>query len=344
MGGYRQIKCIDRAGFNVEAFRMVIPDDWTCYGGVTWVNDIHMPVYSNFAVVSPDGTMALEGFPIHKYMWSQDPFARLNFKYWETASTKVHPPVPAEQALVETILGTYRTKMQDLKVVAAVTLSPSDPMVAPDPRYPPQSPMRFGKVRVVYGVGEVAIEEELYGALEVVQAPNGMVISSLNAFGIRARRGELDPTMNLFRMMKTSMQVNPSWIQQVVRTMEGLYQQQTANIQQIGEFSRRWSQMADQVRESSMQRWEESNRAFDRRMQSYSDASAAQDRSAQRFDNYLRGEETVYDPVQGREVQVESGHVAVYTNGLGERLYSDSYNYNPNERLTGNWTRMDPVL
>ncbi|HOT94892.1 MAG TPA: hypothetical protein PK089_06860 [Methanoregulaceae archaeon] len=343
MGGYRQIKCIDRAGFNIEAFRMVIPDDWTCYGGITWVNDIHMPVYSNFAVVSPDGLRAVEGFPVHKYMWNTDPFARMHLKTWETPSTKVHEPVEADQAIVDTILPAYRGRVQGVRITGRGPLPPTEPMLY-DPANPPRTPVRFGKVRITYTVGEAVIEEEIYGGLEVIQVPGtGMVICTLSAFGVRAREGELDANMNLFRMMKSSIRLNPAWLQQVEQTMTGLYQQQTQRIQQIGAFSRRWSQMADQVMEARTRSWQESSRAFDALQESYRAASAAQDRAADEFSQAIRGVETYYDPYQERTVELEGGHVAAWTNALGERILTDSYGYNPNEHLTGNWTRMDPV-
>jgi hypothetical protein len=233
--------------------------------------------------------------------------------------------------------------MQNLKIVSHSPLPPNDPMMA-DPAHPPQSPVKYGRARITYTIGTVAIEEEIYGMLEVVQVPmNGMILCTLSSFGIRAGQGELDANMNLFRMIKTSMKVNPAWIQQVVQTMNGLYQQQISNIQQIGAFSRRWSQMTDQVREMRMKSWEESNRAYDSYRESVARNADVMDRVAERQSETIRGVDLYYDPHEERTVELEGGHVAAWTNALGDRILSDSYNYNPNENLTGNWTRMDLV-
>lgn len=343
MSGYRQIKCIDRAGFNIEAFRMVIPDDWTCFGGITWVNDLHMPVYSNFAIVSPDGLRAAEGFPIHKYVWDSNPFSRLNLKSWETPSTRVGNPGEADQAIVETILPTYRGKMRDLRLVDRGPLPATEPMLY-DPANPPRTPMRYGKVRIAYTIGQAAIEEEIYGALEVIQVPGrGMVISTLAAFGVRAPAGELDANMNLFRMMKTSMKPNPAWFQQVEQTITGGYQQKIQAINQIGTFSRQHAQMAAQAREASMQRYQDRQSWTDGLQKGWEANQAARDGMNEKWSDAFRGVEKYYDPYEERTVELQSGHEAAWTNALGERILTDSYSYNPNEHLTGNWTRMDTV-
>lgn len=48
-------------------------------------------------------------------------------------------------------------------------------------------------------------------------------------------------------------------------------------------------------------------------------------------------------PLHEKEIDVEGVHEDVWTNTLRDRIMSDSYNYNPNEHMTGNWKRMEPL-
>lgn len=348
MAGYRQIQCIDQSGFGIEAFRMVIPEDWTCYGGITWVNDLHMPAYIKFAVVSPDGLMAFEGFPILKFMWSNNPMAVINQQFWQTQSTKVVAPMLPDEALLKYIISPFRQKMQPYRIVFKGQVSPNDPMVA-DPSAPPISSsvqIRFGKVRISYEIAKNLIEEEFYAGVSYEQVPTmtgDFILWQMQTGSIRAPQGHLDENMPLFRTMKASIRPNETWVQQLTDLITGSYQRQTAYIRQIGIFSKQYSQMQDQLREQRMRSWEEANRQFEAERAAYN-VQVDKETPSERFSREaILGLERRWDPYEEKEIDVEGGHVDVWTNALGDRILSDSYNYNPNEHLMGNWKRMEPL-
>jgi hypothetical protein len=347
MVGYKQIQCIDQAGFGIEAFRMVIPDDWTCYGGINWVNDLHMPAYINFAVVSPDGLMAFEGFPIMKFTWPNNPMSVMKQQFWQSQSTKVVAPMQPNEALLKYIITPFRQKMQPYRIVLRGPVSPDDPMVA-DPSTPrmPAANVRFGKVRIGYEVAKNSIEEEFYAGVSYEQVPvmtGDFILWQMQTGSIRAPEGHLEENMTLFRTIKASLQPNEIWVRQLTDLRTGLYKQQTANIQQIGIFSRQYSQMQDQLREQRMRSWEESNRRFEADRAAYN-THIDRERPSERFSREaILDLERKWDPYEEREIDVEGGHVDVWTNTLGDRILSDSYNYNPNEHLTGNWKRMETL-
>ena len=345
MAGYRQIQCIDRDGFGMEAFRMVIPEDWICYGGITWVNDIHMPACINFAVASPDGRMALEGFPILKFTWSNDPMIFRSQQSWQTQSTKAVAPLEPDEALLRYIITPFRQKMQSYNIIFRGPILPDDSAFAAAPA--PQAPgvqMKFGKVRISYTVANNPIEEEFYTSVEYTRIPMGdSIFWQMNTDSVRAPQGELDRNLPLFRKMQESIQLNMEWVQQLTGFINGLYQQQIANIQQIGAFSRQYSQMQDRIMEQRMQSWENSNRQFEADRAAYN-AQLNKESPSEKFSREaILGFEQKWDPYEEREIDVEGGHVDVWTNALGDRILSDSYNYNPNEKLTGNWKRMEQV-
>lgn len=326
---------------------MVIPDDWTCYGGITWVNDLHMPAYINFAVVSPDGRMAFEGFPILKFMWSSNPMAVMNQQFWQSQSTKVVAPMQPDEALLKYIIAPFRQKMQPYRIVFRGPVSPSDPMVAdPSASQLPTAQIRFGKVRIAYEVAKNSIEEEFYAGVSYEQIPTmtgDFILWQMQTGSIRAPEGYLDENLPLFRNMKASLQPNVIWVRQLTDLITGSYQRQTANIRQIGIFSRQYSQMQDHLREQRMHSWEESNRLFEADRTVYN-AQINKESPSERFSREaILGLERRWDPYEEKEIDVEGGHVDVWTNALGDRILSDSYNYNPNEHLMGNWKRMNPL-
>jgi hypothetical protein len=62
---------IDRQGFGMEAFRLLIPDGWRFKGGVSW-DTAKFPAEASTAwtVTSPDGLSRLEQLPHATFFWS----------------------------------------------------------------------------------------------------------------------------------------------------------------------------------------------------------------------------------------------------------------------------------
>ncbi len=347
MTTYRRIQCIDQAGFGIEAFRMVIPDDWTCYGGITWVNDIYMPAYTHFAVASSDGLMAFEGFPILKFTWSTNPTAVMNQQFWQSQSTKVAAPMQPDEALLKYIIAPFRQKMEPYRIVLRDPVHPDDPMVADafTPRMSAAS-VRFGKIRIAYEIANNPIEEEFYAGVLYEQVPGisgYFILWEMQIGSIRAPEGHLDENLTLFRTMKASLRQNDIWTRQLTDLMIGSYQHQIANVRQIGIFSKQYSQMQDHLREQRMRSWEESNRCFEADRAAYNSQIDEENTSERSSCEAMLGLERRWEPCEEKDIDIKSGHVDIWTNTLGDRILSDSFNYNPNEHLMGNWKRMNPL-
>ncbi|MGD9411355.1 MAG: hypothetical protein PVJ54_05825, partial [Desulfobacterales bacterium] len=54
---------MDRQGFGIEAFRLLIPKDWRFDGGVQWLSNSLQLTQVAFKVTHPDGITAYEVFP-----------------------------------------------------------------------------------------------------------------------------------------------------------------------------------------------------------------------------------------------------------------------------------------
>ncbi len=65
-------------------------------------------------------------------------------------------------------------------------------------------------------------------------------------------------------------------------------------------------------------------------MKSYRTQQESSDRGQQQFNNYLRDEETVTNPYDGQQYQVESGADQYWMNRDGQSIQSNDAFYNPN--------------
>jgi hypothetical protein len=344
---------MDNVGFHMEVFRMIIPDDWQCYGGITWQGDtcVGMPTILRFAIMSPEGSKALEVFPDYIFSWVENRWSRTMVQMPEGAFVKVGPPMDPEQAILDWLLRQQRRQIEPYRVVSHSQLPQTERMFwfggAP-PLQEQGASYRFGKVRIAYDVHGIPMEEEFWANVGVGQRPlmvQGMQIpvtyTVLKTFSCRARAGELDENYDTFSRMVHSLTHNPQFAQ---RSREFTFQkvaEAEANSQRVMEWSRQMSAANDQWLQQQAQRREIASREFEANRQRYNDRLEAERIWSQKQSNATLGQETVINPHTGQEQQIEGGHVDAYINNLGQILYSDTYGYNPNERLSGNWTRMD---
>ncbi|WP_253998820.1 hypothetical protein [Myxococcus qinghaiensis] len=83
--------------------------------------------------------------------------------------------------------------------------------------------------------------------------------------------------------------------------------------------------------EAQQRAFHEKNDAINQAIASnYANSNAASDRNHHRFMNYIKDEETVRNPKDGKRHQVESGANQYWMNGNGQYVPSKDPNYNPN--------------
>ncbi|MFO0773354.1 MAG: SHOCT domain-containing protein [Nitrospiraceae bacterium] len=74
----RYVQVMDAQGWEkpVEAFRILLPSDWTHDGGVRWVMSLGCPantIQLQFRAVAPDGVTGIEFLPGYNWVSSEDP-------------------------------------------------------------------------------------------------------------------------------------------------------------------------------------------------------------------------------------------------------------------------------
>jgi hypothetical protein len=72
------MRVMDKEGWGepVEAFRLLIPSDWSVEGGVRWVSDLGCPpniIQVQFRATAPDGVTAIEFLPNYTWASTDDP-------------------------------------------------------------------------------------------------------------------------------------------------------------------------------------------------------------------------------------------------------------------------------
>ncbi|MCP4125149.1 MAG: hypothetical protein GY751_25735 [Bacteroidetes bacterium] len=161
------------------------------------------------------------------------------------------------------------------------------------------------------------------------------VITEGKGRGFAAAANEMNTAM-------LNIEQNPKWVQytkQVIAQQNAAAQQQFyANQQRLNNNQRNF--------EATQRAIVGANDAVNQSiMDGYNTQSRASDRSQSQFIDYLRDEQNVYDPNSANTYKVESGYNQYYTNGNGEYIGTNDYNYNPNldpNMNNQNWSNTTP--
>ncbi|MCB0586462.1 MAG: hypothetical protein KDD06_14220, partial [Phaeodactylibacter sp.] len=191
------------------------------------------------------------------------------------------------------------------------------------------------KVRFRFFDGNVMVEEELYGVVEVLNIPVQSMYGQYNnylwyveyLFGFQAEPGQLEANARIFQAISSSFHLNPQWYAKYSHLIEYLAQNQIERIHSLGELSRTLSRMSDQMREENLRQFEERGRIYDQ--------------GAQNFSDYMLNIDRYYDPFEGREVELPSGYQYAWSNNLGEYILTDDPNFNPGVESNLHWENMD---
>jgi len=334
---FRKISCVDQQGTGLEALSFLAPADWAFEGGVFWpMQNPILPANAAFRVVSPSGREQLEVFPNLAYFWTNNQMLLATFPIGSNyMGSEVRPPMEPVDVLRQIIVPFYRRDARGVREVEGRPLPELVTQIQASRQPGQASPaqMTGGKLRIQYTLGTVAMEEELYAVVEALVIPIPSlfgVLTNINwvvthLFAFRAPAGTLASHGQTFQTMIRSFRINPQWFNRYNQVVEMMCQNQIQQIRNTGRISQIISQTSNEIRESSMQSWQE--------------RSAAHDRIADDFSQTLRGVEEYYDPASQERVELPLGYEGAWSNGLGDYIVTEDPNYNPNADLDlgGNW-------
>ncbi len=335
---FKNFSYVDHQGTGIEAFSFMMPSDWKFEGGMSWILDNPaMPSVTAFRVHNTKGKEEFEVFPNHCFFWTTNLQLLGMFppgsRYFGSVVKK---PMTAQKALRDIILPEQRRGYPGLKVLKDENV-PELPAALGAGRQEEgtaTSTATGAKLRIIYSVDGVLLEEEFYAVVESISFPvRGTFSVTYNTiwyidyiFSFKAEAGQLENNTQIFQVITSSFRINPKWYAKYSNVIVYLAQQQITRINNIGEFSRMLSQMSDEIREENYQQFKANGEVYDRISEKISDNTLG-------IDRYI-------DPHGGKEVELPSGYDQAWCNNNGEYIISDNPNFNPNEGSSLNWEPM----
>jgi hypothetical protein len=213
----------------------------------------------------------------------------------------------------------------------------------------PDAPNQHGiGIKVAYSMGGKPVEEEFYAVSYYVEipydGPQGRTwqidwgLAAVHSF--RAPAGTLDGRRPVFAATAKSYRPNPAWQQRLAAITKYLSDEFNRQLQAgydaiaaAGRLSRQISANNDAMIAS-----------IDRQLAaSRSGSGNGEARSStDKFDDYIRGVETVDDPYYGTS-QHSTDNSFHWTDGYGNYRHSNDVTYDPNRTEVGNWQPMKPI-
>jgi hypothetical protein len=295
-----------------------------------------MPAVVTFQIGNPQGSEMFSVLPNINLVWNNNPMANLmhplGSRYF---GAEVRPPVGVQQALREFILPRYRANVEGLQILAE----------EPQPDLPrlvkSEAPISGGsaegsKVRIHYSWQGRPYDEDIYGVVEIYRTPLASMLGSNEIliwyldylFTFRSAPGLLDATMDLYKVMIGSFQLNPNWYAAFKSIAQYMAQRQIQHIHNIGQIGQMYAQTGSQMRQQNLNDWYARQQTYDRLSTDWS--------------REIRGVDAFFDPHRQEVVELPSGYGQAWANNLGEYILTDSPSFNPNLDSNLHWEPMEP--
>jgi len=319
-----------------------VPESWRFKSNIVW-NYAHYssPVTTSSSTENPTNEEAVYGYPAAQFFTVRP--AMGYYRPGQNVGGLVFAePVPAVQALAQ-VIQQIRGGSTRLQFVGSKNLSD-----LPAAMRLPASPNQQGVgIKVSYNLNGKPVEEEFYGVYYAVQipydGPQGRTwqvnwgLAALHSF--RGPAGTLDARRPVFAVIAKSFRPNPVWLQRLV----GI------NTYLAAEFNRQLQAGYDQIAAAAALSREISKNndtmiaSIERQRQASSATSpnATTGSEQAKFDDYVRGVDTVDDPYYGtsQHASTEQFH---WTDGYGNYRNSNDVTYDPNRSEVGQWQLMRP--
>ena len=348
----KQVQIIDQNGFasQMPAVTMMIPSDWKFEGKIgvgTGPGGCFADVAQvSFHAQSADGSVELEGIPGFSWQYADNPGTQRELVQDNQSMARfgrkpcpVLPPVSAADFLRKSVL----VKVRPGKTVASVDPLPefdklirarmglsSEPGSAAraagaEPR------IDAARARLQYSLDGKPVEEWVTAVTIIWVQGAGRGANNYDCHGtmmlaLRTPQGRLDEQDKLFKLIASTIRVEPKW--------------QTA----VGQFIAQLTQANQQRKATNKKAWDDFfthaaqvTNGVTANMMAGSDASVA----AQ--SQFIRQVQTYRNPDTGATFELSNQYNHAWLNGNNEYIMSDDHSFNPNSSLNGNWTELQPV-
>lgn len=306
------------------AFSMLVPADWKAQGGVVWRRNPFKPATAAMRVASPDGLTQFEILPQMPFVDGArevnmqavrmagpaavaamaERFAEGQLYFGNEVRQRVDDPALFVRQFV---IPRFRADLRDLRIVKVEDMPKvAEAIAAAQPAEDgTRKTVRVGRTRIEFSLGRQAFEEDIYCVLLLVEIPaiRQTYWSAEHLLAFRAPKGQLDSQTQVLRTICNSFRIDLKWYNKYAQLVATLIQGQIKEIQAVGEFSRKWAQMSDEVSRDRQKSWE--------------DQQARQDEMNRRYSQYQRGLQD-YKDADGNRVELPAGYNNAWISRGGE--------------------------
>ena len=322
-----------------------MPAKWRFDSRVEWnYQHVEFPVTLSYRAENPENEEAIFAYPMEAYYELKPPDQVTPIGQGPMGYIHMPPMAPLETLL--RFIQRTRQNVLALKFEGYKELPGLAKAMKADQFKQDMPPTGLG-VKVTYSLGGQPVEEEFY-AVSIrntvpYDGPQGrsyeIYWGTSVLFSFRAPAGMLDKRRPVFAAAVKSFRPNPAWqardaaIQQYLNAQfNRMLQQGYAQIAAAVALSKQISANNDAMIAN-----------IDRQLaQSRSAPSSGGRTAADKFDDYIRGVDTLEDPYYG-STQLSSNNQFHWTDGFGSYRSSNNASYDPNQSEIGNWTPLRQV-
>lgn len=330
-----------------EAFSMLIPTGWIPRGGVVWRRNPFKPATAAMRVTSPDGLTRFEILPQMPFVDGAreanmqavqvlgpsavaamaERFAEGQLYFGNEVRERIDEPT---EFLRRIVIPRFRADLQDLRILEMEDMPEvAQAIAAAEPAEPgSRKSVHVGRARIEFSEGRQVFEEDIYAVLLLVDIPaiRQTYWGAEHLLAFRAPKGQLNSQTPVLRTICNSFRIDLDWYNKYSQLVATLIQGEIREIRAVGEFSRRWAEMSDDISRDRQKSWE--------------DLQARQDEMNRRYSQYQRGLQD-YRDADGNRVELPSGYNHAWASRGEEFIVTDNPNFNPNVELDGTWMPLE---
>jgi hypothetical protein len=343
----KQVKIIDQGlGNGRPAYDLMIPTTWEFKG---WVNVgvAEGGCFADwFSVVgdakSADNAIELQILPQYTWQYVDDPAAQRTLQQENQKAARVgmkpcpvRMPVHAADFLRQDLLEKYR------KGKPIVSIEPF-PELNQFARHrlglPPDGTGNPGGIHTEAARARLAFDDEKGNAVEewvtavivvrALQSGRGVAYDwhAINIMNLRTPKGQLDANDKLFKLIASTIHPEPEWQTWSNGVIAGMYRKkQEEEAKQSAIIAAFQQHVADTI-----------NGVVANQQRGSYNAAVGQDQ-------LIRGVQTFRDPSSGATYELSNQYDHAWLDGSNQYVMSDDPNFNPNGKVSGNWTSLQPV-
>jgi Cysteine rich repeat len=350
-GSYLHMKkgqVVDPGAAGVQAAQpaidLLIPSDWDLKGNVVFGGGKGGCFADLFAVsweaTNPDGSIVFQGVPNYSWQYTDDPveLRKLNDPQRRALGAGGKPcpvmkPMRAENYFRQNVL----PNLTGGTTVISVEPFPELNQIARRQMGLPPTDAGNGGARTE--AIRVRVESQKDGkpvegwvALAVVTrvfpAGRGSFYDchAIDFMALRTPKGKLDANDKLFKVMLSSVRLEPQWLAYSNATIVKFYK---AEAQKEATEDQMWADLQNKITQTIL--------GVTANQQRGADAAAFG------ADQNIRGVQTFRDPTTGGTMELSNLYDHAWLNGSNEYIMSDDPNFNPNVQVSGSWNQLQVV-